>query len=433
MSGRRKPPIRVAQGGFATIRGRPRRGVPDVGRGSVGCRPRRTGDAPRDVHEQPAAGSSAGRRAPSPDPMPAPRRRRRPGRRRPGRGTRGPARSTGSPRARPARWRRRPGRPCRRGPSRPARRATRAYSGSAGAPATRRRQRHRGPAARRRPGWTSGTARRRTGRGARCNGATASAPRYGLTVTASAPRPSNSATAWRAAVVPMSPRLASATTRHVGRHRGADPLQGRQPGRPVRLEEREVRLDGRGVRPRPPPRGAARTLRRRRGPRRTRPAGRRVRVEAQAQDASRRPRPARRGARGSRSSRGAGRTAIGGRRRRSAAGSPAGGRPGRTSPAATQPSSPETVGQRLVSPTVQLGARAVELGHLQVDDLAVDVEERDARRRPATRSAPTMRHPWSGAGARVPRDRIEDDHVGPERVVRVAAMYRPSGDHDGSR
>ena len=39
----------------------------------------------------------------------------------------------------------------------------------------------------------------------------ASSPRYGLTVTASAPRTSNSAVAWRAAVDPMSPRFASAT------------------------------------------------------------------------------------------------------------------------------------------------------------------------------------------------------------------------------
>ena len=39
-----------------------------------------------------------------------------------------------------------------------------------------------------------------------------SAPRYGLTVTASAPRPSNRAIAWRAAVDPMSARLASITT-----------------------------------------------------------------------------------------------------------------------------------------------------------------------------------------------------------------------------
>ena len=39
----------------------------------------------------------------------------------------------------------------------------------------------------------------------------ASSPRYGLTVTASAPSTSYSAAAWRAAVVPMSPRFASAT------------------------------------------------------------------------------------------------------------------------------------------------------------------------------------------------------------------------------
>ena len=60
--------------------------------------------------------------------------------------------------------------------------------------------------------WRCGTAGRRSGRAAPGAASTASAPRYGLTVTASAPSPSNSATAWRAAVVPMSPRLASATT-----------------------------------------------------------------------------------------------------------------------------------------------------------------------------------------------------------------------------
>ena len=44
------------------------------------------------------------------------------------------------------------------------------------------------------------------------SGAIASDPRYGLTVTASASSASNSATACRAAVEPMSPRLASAMT-----------------------------------------------------------------------------------------------------------------------------------------------------------------------------------------------------------------------------
>ena len=73
----------------------------------------------------------------------------------------------------------------------------------------------------------------------------ASPPRYGLTVTASAPSPSNSATAWRAAVVPMSPRFASATTGRSAGSDSADPLEGRQPGRPERLEEGEVRLDRR--------------------------------------------------------------------------------------------------------------------------------------------------------------------------------------------
>ena len=70
----------------------------------------------------------------------------------------------------------------------------------------------RGPGARRRPGSTSGTGRRRSGRSRSRSGSTPRSPRYGLTVTASAPSRSKSATAWRAAVDPMSPRLASATT-----------------------------------------------------------------------------------------------------------------------------------------------------------------------------------------------------------------------------
>src|SRR5664280_1224675 len=43
------------------------------------------------------------------------------------------------------------------------------------------------------------------------SGSIASDPRYGLAVTASTPRMSYNATAWRAAVEPMSPRFASAT------------------------------------------------------------------------------------------------------------------------------------------------------------------------------------------------------------------------------
>ena len=79
----------------------------------------------------------------------------------------------------------------------------------------------------------------------------ASSPRYGLTVTASAPSPSNSATAWRAAVEPMSPRFASIMHRHVGRDRARSRSSAASPAGPERLEEREVRLDGRGVRQRP--------------------------------------------------------------------------------------------------------------------------------------------------------------------------------------
>ena len=139
---------------------------------------------------------------------------------------RGPARSPGSRRARPGAVAptTRPTVPPGPQPAPGARRAR-----GAAPPARRppRRRRPRGPAARRRRGWTSGTGRRRTDPARSSSGAIASAPRYGLTVTASAPSTSKSATAWRAAVDPMSPRFASAMT---GRSAGASP--GAAPGRP---------------------------------------------------------------------------------------------------------------------------------------------------------------------------------------------------------
>ena len=48
--------------------------------------------------------------------------------------------------------------------------------------------------------------------------------------------------------MPMSPRLRVGDHRDVGRDRRPEPLEGGQAGRPERLEERQVRLDGRGVR-----------------------------------------------------------------------------------------------------------------------------------------------------------------------------------------
>ena len=135
------------------------------------------------------------------------------------------------------------------GPHRWTRRATRAQSGSAGASRPRIRSdleplelagaRVRGPA------QDVGEAIDRAS-----SGAIASSPRYGLTVIASAPRPSNRATAWRAAVDPMSPRLASITT---GRSAGIgrpQALERGDPGRAEGLEEGEVRLDRGGVRAR---------------------------------------------------------------------------------------------------------------------------------------------------------------------------------------
>ena len=61
----------------------------------------------------------------------------------------------------------------------------------------------------RRPGCWSGPARRPSDRGTPGTGSMASSPRYGDSVTASASRRPNRAVAWRSAVEPMSPRLAS--------------------------------------------------------------------------------------------------------------------------------------------------------------------------------------------------------------------------------
>ena len=127
------------------------------------------------------------------------------------------------------------------GPQPAARRAIRAWSGSCGAPVA-------GSASTRRPCTSPAPGfdvRHRTyaNRSARSrSGAIASSPRYGLTVIASAARTSNSAVACRAAVDPISPRLASATT---GTSSGIDPAQafeGGHPRRPEGLEEREVGL-----------------------------------------------------------------------------------------------------------------------------------------------------------------------------------------------
>ena len=135
-SGRRKPPTRVAQGGFATIRGRPGEAFPDIRRGPFGRRPRGTGDPPRDVHQQAPARvvrrPGARRRtrwpgparasppcAPTPGTRNAQARRDRTDRRELDRG--------GGAHDQPDRAARAPA---------PARRATRGYSGSAGAPAS---------------------------------------------------------------------------------------------------------------------------------------------------------------------------------------------------------------------------------------------------------------------------------------------------------
>ena len=53
------------------------------------------------------------------------------------------------------------------------------------------------------------------------------------------------------------------------------------------------------------------------------------------------------------------------------------------------PSRPETWVRSTVSPTVQRRRRPSRLGHPEVDDQALAVQERDRHRRPATRPAPT--------------------------------------------
>ena len=241
---------RVAQGVARPTRGgRARRARPGLPDAVVQGRP---GDAPRDVDEQAAAGPAAGRRGRAPDRRRGPAPTRRPGRRRPGRGTARPGRSPGSsassagavaPTTRPT---------VPPGPQSRRRRATRSCRRSAGAPVA-------GSAATTQvlqlAGARVGGAAQDVGEPVeRARGAARwpSSPRYGLTVTASAPRASKRATAWRAAVDPMSPRFASAMTGTSAGMRRPEPLEGGQPGGAERLEEREVRLDRRGERERPP-------------------------------------------------------------------------------------------------------------------------------------------------------------------------------------
>ena len=83
--------------------------------------------------------------------------------------------------------------------------------------------------------------------------------------------------------------------------------------------------------------------------------------------------------------------------------------------------------------TVHARRRAVELHHLQVDDLAGDVEERDAspRRRPRPVPSELPSFVTRSSSAPVFASRITTSV--PNALVFVAAMYRPSRDQAGSR
>ena len=212
--------------------------------------------------------------------------RRHPGRRCPGRGSRDRAPRPGSRRAPRAPSRRPRARPFRPGP-----RSRHAGRPGGGAALGRRADRRVGRDDEvlelgRARGSRSGTGRRRSGRPARGAARSPPRPRYGLTVTASAPSPSKSATAWRAAVEPMSARLASMTTGMSAGIRARIRSRAASPADAERLVEGEVRLDRGGIR--------AGRLDEQHGERSTpatsgeNPAGsrRRVRVEAEAQDAA---------------------------------------------------------------------------------------------------------------------------------------------------
>ena len=188
------------------------------------------------------------------------------------------------------------------------------------------------------------------------SGATASEPRYGLTVTASAPRPSNSATAWRAAVRAdvATLRVGHDRARRTGSSRGS--ARGRPgPADPYASKNARFGLTAAAY-------GAAASTMSRANA--SMPAevaaepGRQaggVRVEAEAQDGADGGATARRVVRGSRPSRGAG------RRRRPRPARSATGR-GAAAVGRDEPVRPRRAvqardrGQAFVSPTVQFGA-----------------------------------------------------------------------------
>ena len=203
--------------------------------------PRR--DAPRHVDEQRAAGRGRRRRRSPPGHGAARRPRRHPGYPPRAPGTAGRARWR-APRPSPrAPWRRRPGRRCPGWRAQPlASRATRSASGSAGAPDAGVGRDHRGPGARAHPGSMSGTGGTRSGR--RDRAAARWPPSRGTGWPSRRPRraTSYSATAYCAAVEPMSPRLASAMN---GRSAGMRPRsrsRARTPSLPQRSKNATLTL-----------------------------------------------------------------------------------------------------------------------------------------------------------------------------------------------
>ena len=176
-----------------------------------------------------------------------------------------------------------------------------------------------------------------------------------------------------------------------------------------RLVEGQVRLDRRGVRPGRLDDQRRRTARRRRRRGGSRRAGWPGPGRGRGTGRCRPPRsgsPAARGRSRSRARRAPGRS---GRRVGTGVGVGAGSWSGGTyQPGRDAPSSPDTSVRSMTSLTVQSGAAPVEPDHPQVDDLALDVQERDrvAGRRPDRRP----RRPVVGQAQELAAVRGVEDH-----------------------
>ena len=253
----------------------------------------------------------------------------------------------------------------------------------------------------------------------------ASSPRYGFTVTASAPRASNSAAACRSRGRADVAALRVGDERDVGRDEGPQPLERGDARRPERLEEREVGLH----------RGGAREGRLEQQPREALDAAerrgkaggqrRRVRVDPEAQHG-----PYRGGPR---------RQPLEVRRRGhepdgEAAGASvwAGDWPGGDEPAGTghavEASARRQVRGLLDASTQARCPRAARAGGRRPGPPRAGTR---AGRRPATTRAPSCRRRWLPAAPRRRSRRRGSPRPCRCALVRVAARYFPSGDHDG--